>query len=133
MESLKIVIFSLLLLVTFEGQALEKVVGKLYFNKFLGHLHKNPSRSSSSLTTIQCAYPVKVLSGTERSLPPGWIHAQVGDDKGFIQSTFLADKRPECFQDKYPKFYLQLNLDLTDMYYWGRLSDQYLLEETKVK
>ena len=133
MEGLKLILLSLTLLFALEGHTLEKVVGKLYFSEFLGHLHKNPSRSSSSLTTIQCAYPVKVLAGSERALPPGWIHAKVGDDIGFIQSTFLSDKRPDCFQEEYPKFYLNLNLDLTDMYYWGRLNDQYLLEESKVK
>jgi hypothetical protein len=133
MESLKSLFLSLLFLFTIEAHTLEKVVGELYFTNFLGHLHKNPSRSSSSLTTVQCAYPVKVLSGSERALPPGWIYTKVGDDRGFIQSIFLSDKRPDCFQEKYPKFYINLNLDLTDMYYWGRLSDQYLLEESKVK
>ncbi len=126
-------ILTLLLLSSFQGLALEKVVGSLYFKNFLGHLHKNPSRGSSSLTTIQCAYPVKVLDDSERSAPAGWVYAKVGDDRGFIQSEFLDAKRPECFQEKYPNFYLNLNLDLTDMYYWGRLNDQYLLEESKAQ
>jgi len=132
MESLRyLLLFSLVL--SPASYAAEKVVGSLYFNKFLGHLHKNPSRSSSSLTTIQCAYPVKVIGDSATTMPPGWIIARVGDDQGFIQSRFLSEKRPDCFQEKYPKFYLNLNLDLTDMYYWGRLNDQYLLEESKVK
>ena len=133
MESIKSLFIFLVIIGSANCFSIEKVVGRLYFGKFLGHLHKNPSRSSSSLTTVQCAYPVKVLAEKERSLPPGWVYAQIGDDKGFIQSHFLSDKRPECFQEKYPKFYLNLNLDLTDMYYWGRLNDQYLLEESKVK
>lgn len=133
MESLKSLLMITFVLLSFDGVSLEKVVGNLYFKPFLGHLHKNPSRSSSSLTTIQCAYPVKILSGSKRALPTGWIHAQIGDDKGFIQSQYLSEKRPDCFQEKYPKFYLNLNLDLTDMYYWGRLNDQYLLEESSVK
>jgi hypothetical protein len=57
----------------------------------------------------------------------------VGDDRGFIISSSLSEKRPVCFQEKYPKFYLNLNLDLSEMYYWGRLTDQYLSEESKVK
>ncbi len=131
MESLKLAL--LLLLTLSQVSASEKVVGKLYFNQFLGHLHKNPSRSSSSLTTIQCAYPVKILEDSESEPPKGWVVARVGDDKGFIESQFLSNKRPLCFQEEFPKFYLNLNLDLTDMYYWGRLSDQYVLEESKVK
>ena len=132
MESLKLLLLFSFILSPLTYSA-DKVVGKLYFNKFLGHLHKNPSRSSSSLTTIQCAYPVKVIADSSTTTPPGWILAKVGDDKGFIQSVFLSEQRPDCFQEQYPKFYLNLNLDLTDMYYWGRLNDQYLIEESKVK
>lgn len=115
------------------SMAKEKVVGRLYFQEFLGHLHKNPSKVSSSLTTIQCAYPVKIIEDVEVRTPRGWLYAKVGDDKGFILESALSEKRPNCFQEKYPKFYLNLNLDLTDMYYWGRLSDQYVTEESKVK
>jgi hypothetical protein len=134
MESLmKLILLFTLIFGSLHCIALEKVVGNLYFKNYLGHLHKNPSRGSSSLTTIQCAYPVKVLDDTEKSAPEGWVYAKVGDDRGFIQSGFLDIKRPDCFQEKYPNFYLNLNLDLTDMYYWGRLNDQYLLEESKTQ
>lgn len=114
-------------------QAEEKIVGRMYFQPFLGHLHKNPTKASSSLTTIQCAYSVKILQDEEVGVPKGWFYAQVGDDKGFIHSEFLSEKRPTCFQEKYPYFYLNLNLDLSEMYYWGRLSDQYVSEESKTK
>lgn len=121
------------LLISTSLVAKEKVVGRLYFQDFLGHVHKNPSKVSSSLTTIQCAYSVKVLEDTEIRTPKGWLYVKVGDDKGFIASSSLSSKRPKCFQEKYPKFYLNLNLDLSEMYYWGRLTDQYLNEESKVK
>lgn len=113
--------------------AADKVVGRLYYQAFLGHLHKNPTRSSSSLTTIQCAFSVKVLEDSEVKAPEGWMYVQVGDDKGFIASHLLNDKRPDCFQEKYPNFYLKLNLDLSEMYYWGRLMDQYVNQESKIK
>ena len=134
MESLKkINIFFILFYFVSSVYSSEKIIGKMYFNQFLGHLHKNPSRSSSSLTTIQCAYPVKIVEEKSNQIPKGWFLARVGEDKGFIQTKFLSEKRPSCFQEEFPKFYLKLNLDLTDMYYWGRLSDQYLFEESKVK
>jgi hypothetical protein len=113
--------------------AQDKVVGRLYFQDFLGHVHKNPSKASSSLTTIQCAYSVKVIEDLEIRPPKGWVYVKVGDDRGYIIAKSLSEKRPECFQEKYPKFYLNLNLDLSEMYFWGRLSDQYLSQESKVK
>ena len=126
-------VISFLILNSKTLEAKGKNVGRLYFQDFLGHVHKNPSKSSSSLTTIQCAYSVKVIHDMEVRTPKGWVYVQVGDDKGFIISSSLSEKRPECFQEKYPKFYLNLNLDLSEMYYWGRLTDQYLSEESKVK
>ena len=113
--------------------AKDKVMGRLYFQDFLGHVHKNPSKASSSLTTIQCAYSVKVIEDLEVRSPKGWLYVKVGDDRGFIMSSSLSEKRPTCFQEKYPKFYLNLNLDLSEMYYWGRLTDQYLSQQSKVK
>lgn len=113
--------------------ASERTVGTLYFEKFMGHVHKNPSASSSSMTTIQCAHPIKVIEDPEVRTPEGWLYVKVGEDKGFITSKFLSNKRPKCFQEKYPKFFMNLNLDLTDMYYWGRLYDQYEQGESKIK
>lgn len=113
--------------------SVEKTVGTLYFKHFMGHVHKNPSASSSSLTTIQCAHPVKVIEDIDVQTPQGWLYVKVGDDRGFISSKFLMTKRPKCFQEKYPKFFINLNLDLSDMYYWGRLYDQYNLGESKTR
>lgn len=120
-------------MISFSAFSAERVVGTLYYEEFMGHVHKNPSVSSSSMTTIQCAHPVKVLEDKDVRTPEGWIYVRVGDDKGFISSKFLTNKRPRCFQEKYPKFFINLNLDLTDMYYWGRLYDQYDLGESKIK
>jgi hypothetical protein len=124
---------SILILNSDHLMAKDKVMGRLYFQDFLGHVHKNPSKASSSLTTIQCAYSVKVIEDLEVRSPKGWVYVKVGDDRGFIMSSSLSEKRPTCFQEKYPKFYLNLNLDLSEMYYWGRLTDQYLSQESKVK
>lgn len=131
MESL--IRLTLFILLTSSSFAAERTVGTLYFNEFMGHVHKNPSASSSSMTTLQCAHPIKILEDSEVRTPEGWMYVKVGDDKGFISSKFLTNKRPKCFQEKYPKFFINLNLDLSDMYYWGRLYDQYGQGESKIK
>lgn len=131
MESIKFLI--LIFILSSSASAAEKTVGTLYFNQFMGHVHKNPSASSSSMTTIQCAHPLKVVEDPEMRSPEGWVYVKAGDDRGFVSSLFLTNKRPKCFQEKYPKFFINLNLDLTDMYYWGKLYDQYSLGESRIK
>lgn len=113
--------------------AKEQVVGRLYFNQFMGQLHKNPSISSSSLTSVQCGYSVKVIEDKDIIKPDAWAYVQVGSDKGFIQQKFLSQKRQPCFQGKYPKFVNGLNLNLTDLFFWGRLYDQYLMGESRAR
>jgi uncharacterized protein YneF (UPF0154 family) len=133
MEGLVTRILLLTLLITANALASEKVVGRLYFKHMMGHIHKNPSINSSSLTTIQCAHGVKVIEDEEISVPKGWMYVLVGDDRGFVQADFLQQQRPVCFQGKFPKFFNSLNLDLTDMYYWGRLYDHFDMQESKVR
>ncbi|MAZ47328.1 MAG: hypothetical protein CME65_02115 [Halobacteriovoraceae bacterium] len=109
----------------------KEVMGRKYFNEFLGHVHKNPARDSASLTIVQCQHSVKLLSND--STPDGWAYVQVGEDKGYIELRFLSTNRPPCFQEKYPKFYQIFNLDLSEMYFWGKLSDHYLQGRTQAK
>lgn len=111
--------------------AFGKSLGRMYFNEFFGHLHKSASKESNSLTIIQCSHSVKLLKGKTKI--PGWIYAEVGEDRGYIQEDHLSKTRPRCFQSRYPKFYSKMNLDITDMYYWGRLYDQYLNGESRAK
>lgn len=106
-------------------------IGRLYFNEFMGHVHESPDRSSTSLTTVQCAHAVKVLKIANEV--PGWIYSQVGEDKGYIQSQFLSSTRPKCFQEKYSRFYVNLGLDITEMYFWGKLYDHYDMGKSKIK
>lgn len=129
MESL----IKILLLLFFATSAFGKdvVIGRKYFQSFLGHVHKNASKDSSSLTIVQCSHSVKLLKN--KNPIENWSYVQVGDDKGFIQSELLGEKRPKCFQQKYPKYYLGLELDITEMYFWGRLYDQYLQGQSRIK
>ena len=111
----------------------EKVVGTFYMKPIFGHVHQSAARSSASLTTIQCSHPVKVLESSKVSVGPEWAYVQVADYRGFIMKEYLVEKRPECFQGKYPKFFDSLNLDLSELYYWGRLYDHYIQVETRVQ
>lgn len=109
----------------------EKIVGTFYFSPILGHVHQSPSRTSASLTTIQCAHPIKVMESSKVTVSPEWAYVQVADHRGFILKQFLSGKRPECFQGKYPRFFDALNLDLSELYYWGRLYDHYVQGESR--
>lgn len=111
----------------------EKVIGIFYFKPMFGHVHQSSVRTSASLTTIQCSHPVKVIESSKVSAAKGWAYVEVSDYRGFIMKDFLSDKRPECFQGKYPKFFDAFNLDLSELYYWGRLNDHYIQGETRVK
>jgi hypothetical protein len=111
----------------------EKFVGRLYYSHIMGHVHKNPSDYSASLTTVQCGFGLKVIEDKDVSNPVGWLFVKAGEDRGFVREEFLTSKRPSCFQAKYPKFFNALNLDLTDMYYWGRLYDHYMMEESRAR
>ena len=108
-------------------------VARLYFVPFMGHVHKNPLATSSSLTAIQCGHVVKVIDDKNIVIPMNWHYVEVGDEKGFIENIHLSKTMPDCFQGKYPKFMNALNLDLTDMYFFGRLVDQYVEGKSQVQ
>jgi hypothetical protein len=100
-----------------------RLIGIKYFNKTYGHVHENPSSYSASETTIPCGYPVKVYLRRD-SLSPKWSFVKAGDEYGYIEKRFLGDSRKDCLQAKYPKFFNNLALDLSDIYYWGKIPDQ---------
>lgn len=109
----------------------QNIVSRMYFNEFMGHVHKTPDNDSSSLTAVQCGFKVKVLKS--KLADNIWSYVQVGEDKGFIENSRLSDQRPSCFQGKYQDYYNSLNLDLTDLYYLGKLSEQFVSRESKAK
>ena len=111
----------------------EKVIGVFYFTPLFGHVHQSSVRTSASMTTIQCSHPVKVIESSKVSVSPEWAYVQVADYRGFVLKDYLSAKRPTCFQGKYPKFFDALNLDLAELYYWGRLYDHYIQGETRVQ
>ena len=110
----------------------EKVVGVFYMTPLFGHIHQSSVRTSASLTTVQCAHPVKVIESSKVSISKEWAYVEVADYRGFVMKQYLSDKRPDCIQGKYPKFFDALNMDLSELYYWGRLYDHYIQGETRV-
>lgn len=111
----------------------EKVLGIYYFTPTFGHVHQSAARTSASLTTIQCSHPLKLIESSKVSVSGEWAYVEVADQRGFVMKRFLSEKRPGCFQGKYPRFFDAFNLDLSELYYWGRLNDQYIQGETRVK
>jgi hypothetical protein len=111
----------------------EKVVGVFYMKPLFGHVHQSSVRTSASLTTIQCAHPVKVIESSKVSISKEWAYVEVADYRGFVLKQYLSETKPDCLQGKYPKFFDALNMDLSELYYWGRLYDHYIQGETRVQ
>ncbi len=127
--------FSIILTILLQMSAFskEKSIGILYLNRIFGHVHAKPDQFSSSLTTMACGHPVTILKSPRGHHAQDWFYVRVGDAKGFVHTNFLSEKKELCFQDKYPKFFNALNLDLNELYYWGRLIDHYVEGESRVE
>ncbi len=132
MESLRRIFIFTLVIGTQNLMAQEniQVVGLFYLNRTFAHLHQSPQPSSLSLTTIACGHPLKVLK-TQKENGKEWFYTEVGAHKGYISEDFISSIKPECLQSQYPAFFNSLNLDLAQMYYWGRLNDQFIEVEVK--
>ena len=102
-----------------------------YFKELFGHLHEKNSVKSSTLTTIACGHPVKVYSKQEAN--SSWLKVKVASYDGFIEENSLSSTRVKCFQDKYPRFFDSLKIEISDIYYWGLLQDQFIIGKTRVQ
>ena len=122
-----------------EDKDLKKEVIKVgHFSEIYGHIHQNPSKYSTSLTNISCGHPVRVYSikdeSGERSVfNKEWVYVSAGPYEGYIKKEYISDDDPECLQDRYSKFFDRLSLDITDMYYWGKLYDHFVKRKTKAR
>ncbi len=108
-----------------------------YYNKTFGHLHQNPSKYSSSLTTITCNQGMKVLEekvSVENSKEI-WQKVKIGPYEGFVQKKHTDQKwnKKKCVQDRYPRVFDLLELKISDFHYWGLLYDHYLLEKSEIQ
>lgn len=116
-----------------------QMVGVKYFSQAMGNVHQNSSRFSQVLTTISCNHPVKIMREFSKDgkdmtslSDPNWTLVHVGPYEGYLMSEYLTEKKNVCLEEEYPKFFDGLDLDITDLYYWARLYDQYVQGKSKV-
>lgn len=113
--------------------AQESILAIQYVNKPYAIVHDNASRYSVAQTTLTCGFPVKVIGDMSVKEQREWYRVQAGEYKGFIQGTHISMTRVECIQEKYPKFFSELNLDLNELYHYGKLFDQMTQLRPKVQ
>lgn len=128
----KLFIISLMIFTTSSfAKSKGKVIRVAYLRTMFAQLHQNPDRYSQILTTFECGHPFRVMAikdgDKEKSVfEKDWLMIKSGGYVGYIQKEFVSDKKVrDCFNMKYSKFYDSLNLNLSEMYYWGRLYDQF--------
>ena len=114
------------------AQDVPQVVGTKYYQYLLGQIHESPLINSPQVTTIQCNHPVKIMMSDQIKLDQNWFYVEVSDFKGFMRKELLSDHKTDCLQARYPKFWDAMNLDLVQLYYWGKLYDQYIIGEIQV-
>ncbi len=114
------------------GAAEPKVLAIHYVKSFFASVHQNNSRYSVVLTTLSCGFPVKVLE-IPQTLELKFTKVRAGMHEGYIRSELLSESQEVCFQDRYPRFIDQLDLDLESMHYFGRLYDLYVEGSSNVK
>lgn len=120
---MKKVIFSLLILMSLNGQAENSSNTKktvYYVQTVYSQLHQNPSKFSRVLSTFECGQPFYVLSAPISE----FYNVEYSNYKGFMSTNVLGDKKPDdCWQDRYRRFFDYINLGVTEIHYWGRLQD----------
>ena len=110
---------------------MEKVAGpKMYFQQNFGLLYLNPSLSADSGDVLACNDRLETFYYPQAALPEGWVRATIRGKEGFVPLAFLAERRANCFAEKYPKFFDRFNLSATERFYWGRLLGRYLWGDT---
>ena len=140
MKFMRTFITLIFLLFSSSSYATKKSIVRIaFFKEIFGHIHENPSRYSSSITTISCGHPIKIYKVTDSGgrtsevFNKKYYFVKVGPYDGYILKKLLSSKRPHCFQDKFPRFFDQFEMDITQMYNWGRLYDLYLTKRTRVQ
>lgn len=113
------------------------VTGVGYYNQLFGHVYQQPVRHSPSLTNIACGHPMRILElkkdgQRQKVFNQGWYLVTAGPYQGYVFKDFISQDRPDCFQDKYPRFFEAFDLSITEMHFWGRLYNQFLIEEVEI-
>lgn len=120
-----------------EKKVLDKV---MYVKSMFAQVHKNPSKYSNYMTTTECGHPVKVFKKVSKSgdnvrilFNRTWHLVKVGAYEGYMNAVQLSSRKRSCFQDKYPKFFDSIDMGINDMFYWGKLYDQYVSGKSRAR
>ncbi len=100
-----------------------------YFNKVFGHINLKPYSGSTSVTGISCGEKLQKDSKT-KVMEQDWEAVTFGDKKGYVYKGHLSATMPKCLQSSYPIFFQSLELDLTEIFLWGKLSHHFIEFET---
>ena len=114
------VLMILLSLFTFGTRA-----GDFFIKKNFVILGQNPMPSTNPISILSCGNKVKVIP-RKYQVPKKWSFVRVGSFEGYVKDQFLAKKKPQCFEDRFPKFHNSFRIKLSEMYYWARLNHQIL-------
>ena len=144
MKKLSVILMAFLLVstcfVNLQAKESKKKVARIaFFKEIFGHIHQNPSKYSTAITTISCGHPVRVYKVTDSDgrtaeiFNKKYMFIKAGPYDGYILKSLLSSQRPKCFQDKYPRFFDQFEMDISELYNWGRLYDLYLVKRTRVR
>ncbi|MAE58114.1 MAG: hypothetical protein CME69_04495 [Halobacteriovorax sp.] len=97
----------------------------LYATKPYVQMHQNKSRYSRVISNFECNQPFKMIKDHGE-----FFEVSYAAYKGFILRELVSSsKAKDCPQDKYSKFFEYLQLDISDMHYWGRVQDLYIYGE----
>lgn len=135
------IIVLLFISITYSYGADKKVLDKvMYVKSLFAQVHKSPSKYSNYMTTTECGHPVKVYkmiskknSSVRILFNRSWHLVKVGAYEGYMNAIQLSSRKTVCFQAKYPKFFDSIDLGINDMFYWGKLYDQYVTGKSRAR
>jgi hypothetical protein len=132
MESMRIIL-TVILLVSSITYARVRKKTVVYYKKTYGHIHELANKYSPSLTTIACGHPMAFIREKEDKVGKLWVKVVASNIKGYVDLKHISKTRPVCPQRLYPKFWNSLNMDVSELYYWGRLYDQFIEGNSNIR
>lgn len=110
-----------------------KFIGTYYVQTLFLNLHTHPSPFSTSLKTLSCGEKVEIYEKGDGGVPEDFAYGLFERSFGYLIKKSLSEEKSNCALEKYPQFFSLINLDIADMYYWGKLQDQMISDRTRVK
>ncbi len=100
---------------------------QMYVNKNFIHLHKNESINSIVLLTLACGQKVKIVK--EKN---DWLYVTSGSYKGYALKRNFSDQKLLCFSHTHSKLYNKIDLNMQEVYKFGRLEDLFIYGEPEL-